>query len=756
MAHKHSSGRLTVDVVEVRIKGDREHDLHCTLKLAGKQKKTRTIRRTRHAEFNERFHFDVNMNSLGTILIHVATTGFLTIGNGTRLGSVDIPLDSEILTQTESQERSFKLQSKTGDIGTVRVKMQLVKGAKASRTKTKRKKGKPKVIELVAARNLVGLKDFLLEATADEINAQDPTDNENTALHIACLKWHEFIGDTTLDSTAIQNLESILTELLNHPDVNVNITNTDHNTPLHYFCQHWQVPDIDEDERPFKLFIQKGADVNARNEPGETPIFKAINNNFIRGLLMKELIANNADLNIRTNQNGDTILHYAVYFGRTDLIKLILTAAPKLEIKNNNGQTAYEVACQYKNDTAKSIKVHKDLFDWLDENGLQEFKSVFVKNEITKSLLVDMDEVHLEDMGITSVGKRLQIIKACKRLNKKELDPTAALGADDKPALTDGQASKLAEDLGSSSGFVNIEGGQLEYVKKLGTGAAGDVYKGLFQGNKTVAIKVLKEVAPGKEIEDFKKEYRVLSAIRHPNIVLFIGVSFVPRLCMVMEYCARGSLYHVMRDDGVEFTWARVVDFANQMTKGVIALHQNTPQIMHRDLKSLNILVSKDWIIKVADFGLARFDDASQLQTLHQMRGTFAYLGPEIYHSKKFTPKTDVYALGVIFWEMVTRCVTGVYTQPYSEYNIQFDFQIIIQSAKEDKRPTISDYCHKRFRDLIKVLWDPNPDVRPDAPGLLEQLKDVGKEFQANKGEWEKMRNEGIQEQLRIKARGKK
>jgi len=172
-----------------------------------------------------------------------------------------------------------------------------------------------------------------------------------------------------------------------------------------------------------------------------------------------------------------------------------------------------------------------------------------------------------------------------------------------------------------------IDGNAFEYTKHLGTGAAGDVYRALYQDS-VVAVKVLSAKSQEREVEEFKREFQILRAVRNPFVVKFIGVAMKPRLCMVMEYCSRGSLHHVMKDAGTDMYWGRAITFCKETVLGLKALHDSIPQILHRDLKSPNILVSQEWHIKIADFGLSRFVTADNMPTMKQMRGTYQYLDP--------------------------------------------------------------------------------------------------------------------------------
>ncbi len=142
----------------------------------------------------------------------------------------------------------------------------------------------------------------------------------------------------------------------------------------------------------------------------------------------------------------------------------------------------------------------------------------------------------------------------------------------------------------------------------LGSGASGSVYKAFYR-NITVAVKKMVAVGFPKSIEDFETEIMFMRSVRHKNIVLFIGAGKsqpgdVPFL--VMEYMERGSLRNVLYDLSIDIDYERKLSFAMDSARGMHFLHTLEPPRIHRDLKSDNLLVSRDWIVKVADFGLGR------------------------------------------------------------------------------------------------------------------------------------------------------
>ena len=131
-----------------------------------------------------------------------------------------------------------------------------------------------------------------------------------------------------------------------------------------------------------------------------------------------------------------------------------------------------------------------------------------------------------------------------------------------------------------------------------------------------VAVKKLRvSRMSAKAIRDFHSEVVLMRALRHPNIVLFMGLVMDP-VCLVTEYCHNGNLFDLLHDTvddedsenyAVKIPWQRRIRIALDVARGMNFLHTSTPVIIHRDLKSLNILVDEKWTAKVSDFGLSRF-----------------------------------------------------------------------------------------------------------------------------------------------------
>ncbi len=154
-----------------------------------------------------------------------------------------------------------------------------------------------------------------------------------------------------------------------------------------------------------------------------------------------------------------------------------------------------------------------------------------------------------------------------------------------------------------------IQATELHFDRRIGQGSSGEVWLGTFRG-KTVAIKKMSPVTAA-HTKEFVSELNVMCAMRHPNTVLFIGACVLPtpphHMCIVMEYCERGNLHDVLSDktQGKHLDFHLIMKILTEVALGMQYLHMNQPQpILHRDLKSLNILIDNDYNVKVSDFGL--------------------------------------------------------------------------------------------------------------------------------------------------------
>ncbi|KAG6543660.1 hypothetical protein Mapa_014843 [Marchantia paleacea] len=251
---------------------------------------------------------------------------------------------------------------------------------------------------------------------------------------------------------------------------------------------------------------------------------------------------------------------------------------------------------------------------------------------------------------------------------------------------------------------------ELKLGPKIGQGAFGDVLRGTWQGT-DVAVKRLQNNASYTEaIVDIRHEVAVIIRLRHPNIILFMGACTIPPdVCIVMEFAANGSLYGVLHNPNIGIDMATVVRWASEAARGMNYLHTRNPPVVHRDLKSVNLLVDGDWHIKVSDFGLAMTKQSSYAYT---QVGTWGWMAPEVLESAPYDEKADVYSFGVVLWELITR------EEPFRGYHPMQ----IMRAIDRGERPTIPESCPHTYKQLVEDCWLKDPNGRPMFEEILARL----------------------------------
>ena len=265
----------------------------------------------------------------------------------------------------------------------------------------------------------------------------------------------------------------------------------------------------------------------------------------------------------------------------------------------------------------------------------------------------------------------------------------------------------------------------------LGYGGTSKVYLGNYRGT-DVAVKKIKV----KEINDnyfkeFKNEIVALTMIRHPNLIIFMGTMIENNnLCIITEYCKGGTLYDLLyKKKHIDIPWNLRLRILIDISKGMNFLHTNNPQIIHYDLKSLNILLTDEIkensennniTIKINDFGLSKIIDKEKIEweTPNGIVGSIQWMAPEVIQNNvKDNTKVDVYAFGIIIWEMCTRI------QPYKDKNIS---QIINFVCNENGRPDCNllpmDQMPKGLLELMENCWNTDPNLRLDFSSILYTL----------------------------------
>ncbi|KAF8019244.1 hypothetical protein BT93_G0043 [Corymbia citriodora subsp. variegata] len=194
-------------------------------------------------------------------------------------------------------------------------------------------------------------------------------------------------------------------------------------------------------------------------------------------------------------------------------------------------------------------------------------------------------------------------------------------------------------------------------ANEIGSGGYGKVYRGTLPTGTLVAIKRAQQGSMQGGIE-FKNEIELLSRVHHKNLVSLVGFCFEQgEQLLVYEFLPNGSLKESLSGkSGIRLDWARRLKVAIGAARGLAYLHElANPPIIHRDIKSTNILLDDHLNAKVADFGLSKpMGEGERGHVTTQVKGTMGYLDPEYYMTQQLTKKSDVYSFGVLMLELLT------------------------------------------------------------------------------------------------------
>ncbi|ATE82248.1 Serine/threonine protein kinase [Pandoravirus salinus] len=322
-----------------------------------------------------------------------------------------------------------------------------------------------------------------------------------------------------------------------------------------------------------------------------------------------------------------------------------------------------------------------------------------------------------------------------------------------------------------------IDPEEIKILRNLGAGATSDVFEGTWRGTR-VAVKRFHAPARGWDrtaLAHFSEEVRVMCALRHPHVVMFMGASTRPPvLAIVMEHMALGSLRDVLDNELlVQIPFKLKVAIAHHTAKGMHFLHSSG--ISHGDLKSLNILITEKWQAKVSDFGLSSMrsgssgnganntggggkggPDTPQHQQQQHNLGTVHWAAPERIRwasggDEADVQAADVYSFGVVLWELLTRdspyrgCSPAAVQVAVMRDGMRPDAHVaraalaaegvdVFDAARYDPEDDISTAAENEamprpivaaYVGLYRSCWDTDPSARPTLLGVLSELGEI-------------------------------
>ncbi|KAJ3694440.1 hypothetical protein LUZ60_009920 [Juncus effusus] len=283
---------------------------------------------------------------------------------------------------------------------------------------------------------------------------------------------------------------------------------------------------------------------------------------------------------------------------------------------------------------------------------------------------------------------------------------------------------------------------------ELGDGGFGTVYKGKLRDGRTVAVKRLYKNSY-RRVEQFLNEVEILSHLRHPNLVTLYGCTArtCHELLLVFEYIANGTVADHLHGPKVgdnSLTWPIRLNIAIETAQALSFLHSIEPQIIHRDVKTTNILLDDGFHVKVGDFGLSRFfpTDVTHVSTVPQ--GTPGYVDPVYHQCYQLTEKSDVYSFGVVLIELISSKPAVDMSRSSNEINLANLALNKIQRSElaELVDPVFAYETDWEMRKMVSLVAElafrclqSEREMRPSIKEVLEVLLVVQKEGFGNSNE---------------------
>ncbi|RLN25923.1 hypothetical protein BBJ28_00018989 [Nothophytophthora sp. Chile5] len=263
-------------------------------------------------------------------------------------------------------------------------------------------------------------------------------------------------------------------------------------------------------------------------------------------------------------------------------------------------------------------------------------------------------------------------------------------------------------------------------TRKLSSGAFGVVWLGHYHGQ-PVAVKHM--INEDDENVSFSREIETMSRLTHPKIVRFIGCTWTNKkdLGGVSEYMDGGDARTLLENDKVALSWKKEkISIAIDVAEALAYMHSRSPKIIHRDLKSRNVLLNASMVAKLSDFGLSR--NRTYEETLTAGVGTVRWTAPEVMLGDNYSEQADMYSFGVVLSELDTREI------PFDENTSQSgktgsigssDMAIVIKVSKGELRPTFAPDCPEAILRIARACLQFDPALRPNSDTVVKMLNDA-------------------------------
>ncbi len=494
---------------------------------------------------------------------------------------------------------------------------------------------------------------------------------------------------------AVNNNDQPMVKLLLDKQAAINILDENNQTPLHYSAKKGN-------REIAQLLISHGAILNCKDDQELFPLDIARKNSHKNLISLFKSIEFLELINAINKQN-------------VDKIKLLLSQDPMLDASGDDGLTPLHHAIKKNN-----IEIVELLLNANANCNLQDTQGgspVFYAIDNGNIPLIRLLIKHNASFEIKNNDNQTPIDRAKELGNKtilnflqKNLEIDLEISGSSSPSFEFNINEPLKTGM-IIDNFV-IDHTTITLGKKIGEGGFGAVFLGKWNGQDVAVKKLLSKSLTEKSKEEFKRETKIWSKLRHPNIAQLYGICLPPApYCMIMPYKKQGSLYSVLQKSK-ELTWDTKKRLAIDIISALHYLHEKN--ILHRDLKSLNVLVSQEegnLRAQLTDFGLSvvkRETTSSSKANANQVAGTLLWMAPELLKGKLCTRQSDIWAYGMILLELATKKL------PYSTAHPSIIGRLIEKGTLPDIPTNIPSY----FSDLMKKCWKVKSE-RPTTAQIL-------------------------------------
>lgn len=341
-----------------------------------------------------------------------------------------------------------------------------------------------------------------------------------------------------------------------------------------------------------------------------------------------------------------------------------------------------------------------------------------------QELLKREEDLVARERIVSSKEQQYEILKKELKNKKKELEIL-------EKRLLEGE-KKFRNDVEEhtvtkiKSALTIVKNSEIQVLNEIGKGAFSTVYKAKWRGT-LVAMKKLIQSTDDQKYSDedstdlFYRELKFMSKLRHPNIITVMGCGIEKNNYFILMELCNNNFFKVIHEQKLPPT--QMIKYAIDAATALCFMHSNKPPIVHRDIKSSNMMISPSKELKLIDFGYCTYkNEKDYVFNKHGLtekanRGTPAYMAPECFLDEEFSVYSDVFSFGVVLWEIVTREIPWNSKTPEAVY-------AEVTTGSRLPIPERSAYP-QLLHELIRECWLEQGNNRPTMKKVLSTLKIV-------------------------------